>query len=81
MNSGFRPISPTMPIDQAADMMVRRGECQNFFAAKAKVLRQRNGACLGRIAVTPETRQNVRRSFGIEVAPARPRQYHDDTLD
>lgn len=36
MNSGLRPIPPDMPLDRAADLMVRRGECSNVFLARAR---------------------------------------------
>jgi hypothetical protein len=42
LNTGFRPIPATTPVDEAANIMVRRGECRNFFQAKARVLRERN---------------------------------------
>lgn len=41
MNSGFRRIPPSMPVDRAAELMVRRGEARNFHAARAAILKQR----------------------------------------
>jgi hypothetical protein len=50
-----------MPIDAAADLMARRGEAPSFFAAKARLLRQRNAAAAprrdyGRAVFTPADR-------------------------
>ncbi len=42
MNSGLRPIPRDMPIDRAADLMVRRGEARTWQQAKARLLRQRS---------------------------------------
>lgn len=35
------PIPVTMPLDRAADLMVRRGECSNFYRAKARIANAR----------------------------------------
>jgi hypothetical protein len=48
MNTGFRPIPRDMPLDRAADLMVRRGEARTWHQAKARLLRQRSGAKYGR---------------------------------
>ncbi len=32
-----RPIPKEMPLDRAADLIVRRGECSNFYQAKARI--------------------------------------------
>lgn len=58
MNSGFLPIPATMPVDRAADLMVRRGEARNFFQARARILRQRqrSGHDYGRTAIAPADR-------------------------
>lgn len=37
MNSGLRPIPPSMPVDRAADLMVRRGEAPNVHVARYRV--------------------------------------------
>jgi hypothetical protein len=52
MNSGFRPIPSDMPLDRAADMMVRRGEANTFGQAKARIQRLRQRATYGGTHVT-----------------------------
>jgi hypothetical protein len=47
MNTGFRPIPATTPVDAAADIMLRRGECQSFGQAVARIRWQRRRAKYG----------------------------------
>lgn len=54
MNSGFRPIPPEMPINRAADLMVRRGESRTFEQARAQLRKRRSG--YGRTEITAEDR-------------------------
>lgn len=49
----FRPIPASMPLDRAADLMVRRGECGNFHLARARLKRQRD---FGRTVITSADR-------------------------
>jgi hypothetical protein len=80
MNTGFRPIPDSMPIDAAANMMVRRGEAPTFFAAKARLIRQRmpdpQPQRITRVEITSATIADVRKSFGVERELRLP--YRDD---
>jgi hypothetical protein len=55
--SRFAPIPPEMPLDRAADLMVRRGECDNFHRARARIRAQR--AKYGRTTIS-EADRNLR---------------------
>ena len=44
MSTAFRPISAQMPLSAAADLMVRRGECRNFYLAYARIRAERTKA-------------------------------------
>ena len=50
----FAPIPPEMPLDRAADLMVRRGECDNFHRAKARIRAKR--AKYGRTTISDDDR-------------------------
>lgn len=56
MSPRFNPIPPGMPLDRAADLMVRRGECANFYLARARVARSRRRDH-GRTEITPTDRE------------------------
>lgn len=56
MNTGLRPIPDSMPLDRAAELMVRRGEAPNFYTARARIARQRQRAKYGRTTVSDADR-------------------------
>lgn len=76
MNSGLRPIPPTMPVDRAAELMVRRGEAKTFFEARARIIKQRRRPNYGRVEITPADRDATRLSFHGERTVRLP--YRDD---
>ena len=61
----FNPIPDGMPLDRAADLMVRRGECSSFFLARARIARARNRKSFGRTETTPATHAETKKSFNI----------------
>jgi len=88
MNSGFRPIPPSMPNERAADLMVRRGECKSYGQAIA-VIKHRRRRDYGRTEITPADKAafaNVEKPLNQQLGylsdnVARPRAYKDDTWD
>lgn len=53
MNTGLRPIPVTLPVDRAAELMVRRGEAHNFHQARAIVRARQARARYGSTIVDP----------------------------
>lgn len=66
MNSGLRPLPTSMPVDRAAEVMLRRGEAKSFGQACA-VLKHQRRRDYGRVEITPASRAETNTSFAREV--------------